>query len=233
MEKDMNRHADERPPVSNESVRVLERAPRKSNVLTLVAPAERELGNDEVRQAEAPPDGQEIKLAVYDASVFVGLRTIVYDAAIELVDGQAERTIELPKLEELSASSAVVRCLMSERLRGSEIRSMRRIMKLTLADLAKRLDEKTAVQTVSRWESEAQPMGVYAEKLLRLLVCEELRKAAPGVEYNASKIVNLRIRDPWKINADYQIAPVELGLVAVKQPAGAIIEAWCEKRLTS
>jgi DNA-binding transcriptional regulator YiaG len=231
MEKDMNTHADERFRVSEKPERVLERSDRKSNVLTLVAPAERKLGGEGSEPQAADQDRREIKLAVYDASVFVGLRTIVYDAAIERIDGdEDERTIELPRLEELSSSSAIVRCLMADRLRGPEVRAMRRMMKLTLADLAKRLDEKTAVQTVSRWESEAQPMGVYVEKLLRLLVCEELRKTAPGIEYNAAKIVNLRIRDPWKINSDYQVTPVELGLVAMKQVGGNIAEVWSEKK---
>ena len=64
------------------------------------------------------------------------------------------------------------------KLRGHEIKVMRRIIKLTLAELAKKLDERSAAETVSRWESEAQPMGSYAEKLLRLIVCEELKQNA-------------------------------------------------------
>jgi hypothetical protein len=36
---------------------------------------------------------------------------------------------------------------------------MRKIMDLTLAELDKKLDERTATETVSRWASEAQPMG--------------------------------------------------------------------------
>src|ERR1700722_7647788 len=94
-------------------------------------------------------------LPVYDATVFVGLKTIVYDAAIEHVDDDGEEVIELPKMPELLASAAGARCLMPIKLRGHEIKAMRRIMKLTLADLAKKLDERTATETVSRWESEA------------------------------------------------------------------------------
>src|SRR5262245_41966797 len=108
----------------------------------------------------------------YDATVLVGLRTIVHDAAIVRIE-DGEQTIEIPKLRGLLAAAAVARCLMPIRLRGWEIKAMRKIMKLTLAELAKRLDERTATETVSRWESEAQPMGSYVEKLLRLLVCEE------------------------------------------------------------
>jgi DNA-binding transcriptional regulator YiaG len=227
----MSKHADETPRVSNNGLRVLEGQHR--NVVALCSPTERKLATSESELGEAEIDSQGIatRLAVYDATVFVGLKTVVYDAAIERIEDDGERTIELPKMPELLASAAVARCLLPVRLRGFEIKAMRRIMKLTLAELARRLDEKTAVETVSRWESEAQPMGGYAEKFLRLLVCEEVRKNAPGIEYNALKIVNLRVRDPWKINPDHQINPVELWLVALKQPTGMIIEAWNEKKV--
>jgi hypothetical protein len=93
------------------------------------------------------------------------------------------------------------------------------------------LDDKTAVETVSRWESESQPMGVYAEKILRLLVCEELRRDAPGIEYGASKILGLRIRDPWKINPAHEYPALNLMLISIKQSSGTIIEAWTEKKV--
>src|ERR1700676_625807 len=139
---------------------------------------------------KAKAKSKEKTVPVYDATVFVGLRTVVYEAAIERIESDGEVAIELPNLPNLLASAAVARCLMPARLRGYEMRAMRRIMKLTLADLAKRLGEKTAPETVSRWEAETQVMGGYAEKVLRLLVCEELRHSAPGIEYNASMIAN-------------------------------------------
>jgi DNA-binding transcriptional regulator YiaG len=217
MERIMKKHADGRPEVSNQKLRVLDRQHRQKTVVELAALAE-----DEHAQRT---------LAIYDATVFVGLRTVVYDAAIERVEDDGETTIELPKLPELLASAAVSRCLLPVRLRGPEIKAMRRIMKLTLADLAKRLDEKTAPETVSRWETEAQPMGGYAEKLLRLLVCEEVRENAPGIEYNASMIANLKVRDPWRADPNYEIPPVELWLLPLKEISGTIIKAWNEKKV--
>jgi DNA-binding transcriptional regulator YiaG len=175
-------------------------------------------------------EGGERVLPVYDATVFVGLRTIVYDAAIERTE-DGEVTIELPKPHKLVASAAVARCMMPVRLRGSEMRSMRKIMKLTLADLAKKLDEKTAAETVSRWESEAQPMGGYAEKLFRLIVCEELKKDAPGVDYSAGAIVHMKVCDPWRSDPNCEPPSVALALVQLKeQGSGSIIEAWNVKQ---
>jgi len=227
----MKKHADERPEVSKEELRVLDGQHRRAKVVELSALAEIKRATGDLERAEAKLKQVERTLAKYDATVFVGLRTVVYNAAIERVEEDGETTIELPKLPELLASAAVSRCLLPVRLRGPEIRAMRRIMKLTLADLAKRLDEKTATETVSRWESEAQPMGGYAEKLLRLLVCEELRENAPGIEYNASMIANLKVRDPWRVEPNYEIPPAELWLLPLKERSGTIIEAWNEKKV--
>jgi len=166
------------------------------------------------------------RLEAYDATALVGLRTRVMNVAVEHIDEQGERTVELPKLRELLVTAAVSRCLMPIRLRGSEVKMMRRLMKMTLADLAGRLDERTAPETVSRWESEAQPMGGYAEKLIRLIVCDELCKEAPGVEYSASKIAHLRVMDPWRVDTNYEVPFIELKYVPMKMEHAAIIDTW-------
>lgn len=185
----------------------------------------------ELRVLEADRRVSETKtlLKEYDVSALVGLRTIACDAAIERVDERGEKTIELPKLRELSASAAISRCLMPIRLRGSEMKAMRKIMRMTLAELAKKLDERTAPETVSRWESEAQPMGGYAEKLLRLLVCEELKKEAPGIDYDGSKIAYLTVLDPWRADQDYKAPPVVLTYMPMKVDH-MLIDAWNERK---
>ena len=162
----------------------------------------------------------------YDATPLVGLHTVVISAAMEREDEDGEKIIELPKLRELIASAAILRCLMPIRLRGSEVKAMRKAMRMTLAELARKLDARTAPETVSRWETETQPMGAYVEKLLRLLVCETLRESAPGIEYNASMIVNLTVLDPWTTDAAYTVPPVRLVYTKIKQHAGPVIDAW-------
>jgi len=168
-------------------------------------------------------------LDTYDATPHVGLRTIVCGAAIERVDEDGEETIELPKQRELRASAAVVRCLIPIKLQGWEIKAMRKIMNLTLAELASRLDERTAPETVSRWESDAQPMGGYADRVLRLIICEDLRKEAPGIEYKAARIANMRVKDPWRAAPDYELPPIVLHLIQLKERSGSIIETWNAK----
>lgn len=169
-------------------------------------------------------------MPVYDATVSVGLRTIVFDAAIERIENDGEVTIEMPKPDELVAVAAVARCLVPIKLKGCEMRAIRKILKLTLADMAKRMDERTAPETVARWESEAQPMGVFAEKLFRLIVCEELSGNAPGVDYAASAIAQMKVRDPWKTEPNHDLPIVALWLVQLKAQSGSIIEAWNVKQ---
>ena len=169
-------------------------------------------------------------LDTYDATTLVGLRTLVNGAAIEHTDESGEVTIELPKLRELMASAAVARCLMPIRLRGGEMKAMRRIMKMTLADLAGKLEGRTAAETISRWENEVQPVGGYAEKVFRLLVCSELNENAPGIEYNGSMIAYLTVTDPWRAQPDYEVPYIEFQLIRIKEASGSIIEGWDAKK---
>jgi hypothetical protein len=173
--------------------------------------------------------GGERILEQYDATVHVGLKTIVCHAAIERVDEDGEETIELPKQRQLRASAAMVRCLTPVRLRGYELKSVRMILGYTLADLAGKLDSKTAVETISRWESESQPMGGYAEKVFRLLACEDLKTEAPGIEYNGGMISTMLVKDPWRLNPEHEVPYVVLSLIQMKESSGSIIETWNAK----
>jgi DNA-binding transcriptional regulator YiaG len=164
-----------------------------------------------------------------DVSAIVGVRTIAWDAAIERKSESGE-SIELPKLRELIASALLSRCLMPIRLRGSEIKAMRKGMRMTLADLAKKLGGKTAQETISRWESEAQPVGNHAERWLRLVVCEELKKNAPGITYDASILTEMNeVADPWADDPNYETPPIVLIYMPMKVDH-SVIEAWNERR---
>ena len=106
---------------------------------------------------------------------------------------------------------------MPDKLQGVEIKAMRKIMGLTLADMAKRLDERTAPETVSRWEADAQPMGGHADKVLRL---RDLRKPVQGSarrRLQRRAVGNLQVRDPWKADPEYQSPPIVLRLIKLKE----------------
>ena len=162
--------------------------------------------------------------------VLIGLRTYIYNGVIKGTDQNGEVTFEIPKLRQLVAAAAVSRCLMGLRLRGWELKALRKAMGMTLEEMANRLGERTAVETVSRWESEVRPMGGYAEKLLRLVVCEELSKEAPGISYNGSMIAHLRVRDPWMVEKEFEVPYVHLALTLMKEPSGSVDKVYTEQR---
>jgi hypothetical protein len=39
------------------------------------------------------------------------------------------------------------------------------------------------------------------------------------------------VLDPWRADPNYEIPPVELWLLPLKEQSGTIIEAWNEKRV--
>jgi DNA-binding transcriptional regulator YiaG len=164
-------------------------------------------------------------LAAYDATALVGLKTIIHNAAVQHGEDD-EASIEVPKLRELLAAAAVARCLMPAKLHGGEIKAMRRILDLTIAQMAARMGTRTATETVCRWETEVQPMGAYAEKVYRLLVCEALAGDAPGVEYHASALADLAIADQ-RDAAEEPI--VHLCYMPMKQGSGEITKTYNDK----
>jgi DNA-binding transcriptional regulator YiaG len=161
-------------------------------------------------------------LDAYDATALVGLKTIIYGAAIEHRD-EDEIPVEVPNLPRLMAVAAISRCLMPAKLRGAEIKAVRRIMDLTLAEMAARMGPRTAPETVSRWESEVQPMGAYAEKVFRLLACEQLADEAPGVAYRAAALADLAIADQRDAPEE---AVVHLQYLPMRQESGEITETY-------
>ncbi len=170
----------------------------------------------------------QVVLPTFDATALVGFKTVICNAAYEMVDDDGDVVIEVPHIRQLLASAAVVRCLMPEKLRGHELRAMRKIMRLTLSGLAERLGANTATETLSRWETESQPIGGYAEKVVRLLVCDELNKEAVGVGYGESMIAKLRVVDPWITNKNYVVPAVTFDLVKMKEQSGPVVDAYSE-----
>lgn len=169
-----------------------------------------------------------VVLPSFDATALVGFKTIICNAAYEMVDDDGDAVIEVPHIRQLLASAAVARCLMPEKLRGHELRAMRKIMRLTLAGLAERLGANTATETLSRWETESQPIGGYAEKVVRLLVCDDLHKEAVGVFYDGSMIAKLRVIDPWITNKNYVVPAVTFDLVKIRELSGSVVDAYNE-----
>lgn len=164
-------------------------------------------------------------LREHDVTDLIGLRVVVANTAHEITEEDGSVSVEVPGIESLSAAAAVARCLMPIRLEGNELRVIRRIAGWTATDLAAKLGEKTSVETISRWENDKQPMGGYAEKVFRLVVCEELSASAPGIGYKASAIANLVVIDPRRFDTATVVPPLVFEWVKVKGVEG-ITNEW-------
>jgi len=165
-------------------------------------------------------------LATHDVTDLIGLHVIVIGEAVEFVDDEGVVAIEIPDIEGLSAAAAVARCLAGTRLQGAELRAIRRILGLTAGELAARLGEKTSHETISRWEHEKQPMGAYAEKVFRLVACEELKDKAPGVPYEAADLAKLIVTDPWRADPSFALPPFVFARIKLQMLNKDVIDAW-------
>jgi putative transcriptional regulator len=79
-----------------------------------------------------------------------------------------EYEVAIPAIDELNKliASSVIR--KKSRLKGSEIRFLRSYLGYSGADFAKLIG--SSASTVSKWESDSQPIGHHADLLLRALV---------------------------------------------------------------
>lgn len=165
-------------------------------------------------------------LARHDVSDVVGLRVVAVGAVREITEADGELSYEIPDVEQLSAAAAVTRCLLPPRLRGPELRAIRHIVGWTAVDLARRLGERTSIETISRWENDKVPMGGYAEKVFRLVVCEELKQKALGVPYHADMIARLIQIDPRRSAPDHVLPPMVFERVKVRNRERRLLEVW-------
>jgi DNA-binding transcriptional regulator YiaG len=155
----------------------------------------------------------------YDATALVGLNVIVINGAKEVVDTEGDEPVtyvQVPDLEELSAAAALVRCLMPQKLRGPEMKALRKIADMTARELSEAMGGKTAIETISRWENEAEFAGGYAESVLRLAICERVKDRAPGIDYSADKLNRVKMVGNGKVDPK-AVPPIELRRVLLRQ----------------
>jgi len=100
--------------------------------------------------------------------------------------------ISIPHLEALHRLLARVLIEKSTRVTGDELRFLRKSLGWSGSDFAKHMG--VAGETVSRWENDAAPIGLQADRLLRFLVAQG--RLTTG--YPAERLVKI---DPKKARA--------------------------------
>ena len=103
-------------------------------------------------------------------------------------------SILIPNLQGLLASIALSRIKHPLKLRGDEIRFLRKAMELTGSELAKKIG--VLKYTISRNENDIEPMSPEREKILRLFVRGKLQRFSP-IRVKVSEVLSMRIF-PWR-----------------------------------
>jgi putative zinc finger/helix-turn-helix YgiT family protein len=76
--------------------------------------------------------------------------------------------VAIPAIEKLMHILAAVVIRKPARLVGAEVRFLRKYLGYSSGDFAKRIG--SAPSTVSKWENDAQPIGLHSDLLLRAMV---------------------------------------------------------------
>jgi DNA-binding transcriptional regulator YiaG len=163
-------------------------------------------------------------LTEHDVTDLIGLKVVIANSVIEFTDEDGETSVEVPDIEQASAAAALARCLMPIRLRGPEMKAIRRIAGMTAAQLSEVMDG-AKVETISRWENEKQPAGGYAEKVFRLVMCETLRERAPGIPYEDGAIARMKVKDPWMERPEYEVPAIRIERVKMIRDH-SLVETW-------
>jgi len=105
--------------------------------------------------------------------------------------GQVEG-ITIPNPAGAIAAAGIARVMHPVKLTGAELRAVRRAAGRTAKDLAAVLDVRA--ETVSRWETGAEPIGSANEKLARLALGNALDQGAPSlVAFDATAMLYMQL----------------------------------------
>lgn len=126
----------------------------------------------------------------------------------------------IPDMSGLMRLVALSRVLLPVRLGGAEIRMLRRALEMTQPQFAELLE--TTKETVSRWENDAQGMGDFAEKSIRLAVAALLKDEQPTLRYNPAELARMKVRS---LPTDVELPPLVVERVRIRRDKDSI-DAW-------
>jgi putative zinc finger/helix-turn-helix YgiT family protein len=124
----------------------------------------------------------------YDACGLPGVT--LWDVEVRRCPRCGEYEVAIPRIEELHRAIAKAVIHKSTRLTPAEVRYLRKYLGWSGADLARYMG--TTAETVSRWETGAEPMGATADRLLRLMVVTR----APVSDYSLDVLKKIAKKTP-------------------------------------
>ena len=98
---------------------------------------------------------------------------------------------EIPDFDGLVAAVAVSRALHPLKLRGEELRFLRKALEVSAKELAEIIG--VTQETMSRWENNRDPITPAMEKLIRFMVVVYLGDKAPAIDFDPKDVADMRI----------------------------------------
>lgn len=134
----------------------------------------------------------------YDA---VGLPGITLrDVEVSRCPKCGEYEVAIPRIEDLHRAIAQAVIGKRERLTPAEIRFLRKFLGWSGADFAAHVG--ATPETVSRWETGGTPMGVTADRLLRLMVASR----QPVADYSLDMLTVVAREQPKPIRLRMEVS---------------------------
>ena len=131
----------------------------------------------------------------FDSDNLLGIPVTLINTVIEEIDEDGDEMIHIPDQDELIAAVALARALAPVALNGRDLVAMRKACGMSGRVFAEAVGMNAS--TLSRLEKNAQGMGDYLEKLIRIFVAEQLLPHAPGIGYaGAASIISMKIIAP-------------------------------------
>lgn len=128
-----------------------------------------------------------------------GLPVILHGVETRVCSSCGEREVVVPNIEGLHRFLAKHLIMKPRRLSGREIRFLRKYLGWSGVDFAENMG--VTPETVSRWETDSQAIGVTADRLLRLLVvCRE-----PVADYSLDALRKLERKPGRPLHLDLRV----------------------------
>jgi DNA-binding transcriptional regulator YiaG len=138
-------------------------------------------------------------------------------------DKCSSQMVAIPDMDGLAYATVISRALNPMRLRGREVKFIRRALDMTQTEFARAMD--LTAETVSRWETDTRGVGGACEKLTRHNACALLSKKARGRPYDPEIIAEMEFVD---LPEGHELPPIEMVRVRVTDQAAVDGDGWGE-----
>lgn len=153
-------------------------------------------------------------MPTYQDDTIIGFKDLVLHDAVEQFScrkcGEQLATY-IPDMRGLECAVAVARVMLPVRLKGHEIRFLRKTVGLAIREMTNVLQVRE--ETISRWENGREAIGPQSEKLLRLVVGVALADFAGATSFDAGKIIEMDLRGPARPDIKIVFACRRISLV--------------------